>query len=160
MRDNAGRQFRIEVETDSTIEPDEAEQKASAIEFTTALGQFIMQWGPQVAAQPALAPLAAGVLGFVIRRFRAGRELEALVEQTMQKIMAQPPPQEQAEAPDKTPVEVQQLKNAQEQMKQQAEDGRAQLEAQLDREDMALRAEETRLKLVVGQRDPEPQVTL
>jgi hypothetical protein len=159
MRDNAGRQFRIEVETDSTIEPDEAEQKASAIEFTTALGQFITQWGPQVAAQPALAPLAAGVLGFVIRRFRAGRELEALVEQTMQKIMAQPPPQEQAEAPDKTPVEVQQLKNAQEQMKQQAEDGRAQLEAQVDREDMALRAQETQLKLVVGQRDPEPQVT-
>lgn len=169
LRDNAARNYRIDVETDSTIEPDDAEQKASAIEFTTALGAFIMQWGPQVQANPALAPLAAEVLKFTVRKFRAGRELEAIIDQTMEKIMAAgPPPGEQPEAPDQTPVIVQQMKNQAEAAKQASEDQRAQLQAQLDQMQMQLDAQaeagkleiargDQQIKLVVANRDPEPQ---
>lgn len=161
IRDNAARQFRIDVETDSTVEPDETEEKNAAIELTTALGAFIAQWGPQVQANPALAPLAAEVLKFTIRRFRAGRELEATIDRTLGQIMSGAGQQQgQTEAPDKTPVEVQTLKNQQEQIKQQGEDQRAQLEASVEMRGQDIDQQAQQLKLVVGGRDPEPQVTV
>ena len=161
LRDNAARQFRIDIETDSTIEPDEAEEKAAATELLQAVAAFIAQWGPQVQANPALAPLAAGMLKFAIRRFRAGRELETLIETTMKQIMAAPPPAQQApEPPDKTPVEVQVLKNQGEEIKQAGEDRRANLQAQVDMSEQALDAEAMRAKLALVPRDPDPQVAV
>jgi hypothetical protein len=159
LRDKPGRQFRIDVETDSTVEPDEQEDRAAAIEFITALSTFIAQWGPQVQAQPALAPLASEALLYVVRRYRAGRELEATIERVMQQIMASPPKPEQAEAPDKTPVEVQTLKNQQEQLKQQSETQRAELEANVEMRGQDIDAQATHLKLVASARDPEPQAS-
>lgn len=162
LQDNAMRQFRIDIETDSTVEPDETEQKAAATELVAAIGQFIVQWGPQVAAQPALAPLAAEVLKFAIRRFRAGRELESTIEQVMTQIMASPaPPQgEAAKPPDTTAVQVQALKNQGEQQKQQAEAVQADLDRQVEMRDQDLRAAEMRAKLAVVPRDANPQVAL
>lgn len=159
LRNDAARNFRIDVETDSTVEPDEQEQKAEATEFATALGAFIAQWGPQVAQQPLLAPIAGEVLLFVVRRYRAGRELENTIERVMKQIMAAPPPAQAAEAPDKTPVEVQTLKNQQEQMKQQAETQRAEMEANVEMRGQDIDAQATHLKLVASARDPEPQAS-
>jgi hypothetical protein len=161
LRDEPARQFRIDVETDSTVEPDDEEQKASAIELTTAIGTFISTWGPQVQANPALAPLAAGVLKFAIRRFRAGRELEALIEQTLGQIMGAPQQQQGQAAtppPDKTPVEVAQLNLEREKVKQDAETQRAMMDASVQAGDQAIAADDQRLKLIMGGRDPEPQV--
>jgi len=162
LRDNAARSFRIEVETDSTIEPDEQEEKAAVIELTTALGGFIAQWGPAVQANPALAPLAGALIKNAVRRFRAGRELEAVIDQTMDQVVAGAAQAAQAQVPppDRTAVEVQTLKNQQEQMKQQGENERAQLDAQLEAGDQELRQTDQRLKLVIGQRDPEPQASV
>lgn len=169
LRDNSARNFRIDVETDSTIEPDEAEQKESAVEFTTALGTFISQWGPQVQANPALAPLAAEVLKFTVRKFRAGRELEAVIDQTMDKIMsgAGQPQGEAKQAPDHS-IEVQQLKNQAEEMKQAGETERAQLQARIDAMELELGAQKDaadvqlaqadhQLNVVALNRDPKPQ---
>ena len=57
LKDNALRQFRIDVETDSTIEPNETEEKQQTVELMTALGSFVAQWGPVVQAQPSMAPV-------------------------------------------------------------------------------------------------------
>lgn len=163
LRNEAARSFRIDIETDSTIEPDEQEQKASAVELVGAISSFIAQWGPQVQAQPALAPLAAELLKFSVRKFRAGRELEAVIEQTMAKIMAAPPPQQQAEAkepPDTTPIVVQQLRNQQEQIKQEGENQRADVQAQVDVRGQDLDADAMRAKLSVVPKDPNPQVAV
>lgn len=163
LRDNAHRQFRVDIETDSTIEADQAEEKQQAVELATALGVFIQQWGPAIQQQPALAPLAAGVLKFTIRRFRAGRELEDLIESTMDKVMNAPAQAQPAALPDRS-LEVAQVKGQadiqRETIKQQGEDGRAQLQAQIDRGDQALEATAQQLKLVIGGRDPEPQATV
>jgi hypothetical protein len=73
--------------------------------------------------------------------------------------MASPPKPEQAEAPDKTPVEVQTLKNQQEQLKQQSETQRAELEANVEMRGQDIDAQATHLKLVASARDPEPQAS-
>lgn len=163
LRDNAARSFRIDIETDSTVEPDEAQEKADMAEFITAVGSFMVQWGPIVQAQPAMAPVAAALLKAAARRFKAGREFEQVLDHALDELTkngVQQPQAAQAPPPDKTPVEVQQLKNQQEQIKQQGEDQRAQLAAQVDIRAQDIDAAGQRLKLVVGARDPDPQVSV
>lgn len=163
LRDNAARQFRIDIETDSTIEPNEAEEKARMTEFLAALGQFFAQIGPIVQQVPQSAPMFAEIVKATVRRFRAGREVEAVVERTMDQIaqgamgggqQAAPPP-----PPDKTPLEVAQVNLQREQVKQQGENQRAQLDAQVAQGDQVLKSQDQQLKLVVSRRDPDPQVS-
>lgn len=164
LRDNASRQFRIDVETDSTIEPNETAERAQTVEFLGAVGQFFSQIGPMVQSVPQSAPMFAEIIKHTVRRFRAGREVEAAIEQTLDQVANMPagggqqgaaPP----EPPDKTPVEVAQINLQREQIKQQGEDNRAQLEAQVAQGDQALKAGDQQLKLVTLNRDPDPQVT-
>ncbi len=159
LRDNAMRQFRVDVETDSTIEPNESEEKAQTVELVTALGSLVSQWGPAVAAQPALAPVAAEVIKYALRRFRAGRQMEDVVDAALDKIAATPPPQAPAEQPDTTAIQVAQIDQQTAQMEQQAEDGRAQLQAQIDMQELQLKRGDQELKLVAINRDPKPQAT-
>jgi hypothetical protein len=83
LRDNAMRCFTIDIETDSTIEPNETEEKAQTTELLTALGNMIAQWGRAIEAQPALAPMAGEFLKFALRKFRTGRQLEDVIDQTI-----------------------------------------------------------------------------
>jgi len=91
------RPFALDIETDSTIAPNEAEEKASRIEFITAVSQFIAQAGQMVAQQPETAPFAGELLKFTAQGFRAGRQLggsiDEFVEQVKQKASTPPPPQ-------------------------------------------------------------------
>jgi hypothetical protein len=89
------RNFRVEIETDSTIAADEQADKQSRVEFITAVSEFVTAWGPILAATPQLAPMASEFLKFAIRGFKTGEALEAVVEQTMDSLMQQSaaPPQ-------------------------------------------------------------------
>lgn len=160
MRNEPLRQFRIDVETDSTVEPDEAEEKASMVEFIGAVGQFMTSWGPIVAAQPAMAPVAAALLKAAARRFRAGREFEQVLDEALDKLAQMGPPQQPAAPPDKS-LEVAQVKATAdvqtEQIKQQGEDRRADLDASLKQGDQNLAGEKLRLEAATMLRDPNPQ---
>ena len=87
------------------------------------------------------------------------REMEDIIDSTMDKVAQSASQPQQAEQPDTTPVQVQQLKNQSEQMKQQAENQRFGVEVQLEQQDMSLRQNEQQLKLVAINRDPKPQAT-
>jgi hypothetical protein len=103
LQDEATRQFRIDVETDSTIEPDEQQAKAAATEFIEALGHYISSVLPAVQAAPQMMPLLAETMKYLVRHFRAGRELEDIIDKLADSIAnmpPQPPPQEGGKAPD------------------------------------------------------------
>lgn len=164
LRDNAMRAFRIDVETDSTIQPNESEEQARATALLTAVGGFFNQIGPVVAAEPRTGPMFAEILKVTVRKFRAGREVEAVIERTLDEIAAgpaQPQGGEQEQAPplDQTPVQVAQINLQREQVKQQGEDQRAAMQAQIAQGEMQLRAADQQLKVVAMQRDPQPQMT-
>ncbi|MDQ0558693.1 hypothetical protein QO004_000468 [Rhizobium mesoamericanum] len=98
MRNDNIRGFKIDIETDSTIEPDEDADKARRMEFAKVIGGFIQQAGPVAAQQPMLVPVMVEVLLFVARGFRAGRQLESTLEQagaqlSQQAMAPKPPPQ-------------------------------------------------------------------
>lgn len=89
LRNDKARGFVIEIETDSTLQPDEAEDKQSAIELLGALTQFFMGTGPIMEKAPQTAPMFAELGMFVLRRFRAGETLETLIDDTMAGVAKQ-----------------------------------------------------------------------
>lgn len=74
------RPFALEIETDSTIQPDDNAAKQQTTEFLGALATALAQLAPMVAAQPQSAEFASEVLKFAVAPFRAGRSLEGAIE--------------------------------------------------------------------------------
>ena len=112
LRNQRMRSFTLDIETDSTIQPDEDKAKERATEFVTAVGGFINQTVPQVAMFPQLGPLASEFLKYISKQFRGGREMEGKIEEfadQMVEMSKQPrpdPAQQEAEAKQKE-VEMQ-----------------------------------------------------
>ena len=140
LRDNALRSFRIDIETDSTIKPDESQEKQDATQFVTALGGLLKEGMQAGTADPDLIPVLGQIMQFSIRRFNVGKEFESTLAtyiQKKEKEAANPQPKPnpemmkiQAEAQGRQ-QELQQ--NGQiEQQKMQAEMQMRQQEAQLD----------------------------
>jgi hypothetical protein len=162
LRDNATRQYRIDIETDSTIEPDETEDKQQAVEFITAMTGFFAQVGPMVQAVPQSGPMFAAMIKFAARRFRTGRELEDIIDTTLDQMTKKPPQGEEKTpepAPDTTPIVVAQTEQQTEQIKQAGETERAMIAAQTKAQEMPLREADQRMKAFALQTDPQPQGT-
>ena len=116
MQNDILRVFRIEVETDSLVELDEAQEKSDRMEFLQAAGSFIKE---AIQAPPALAQLMGEMLMFGVRSFKAGKSMEASLEQFIKQA------QEQAKQPQQPQPNPELLKL---QATQQSEQGRMQLE--------------------------------
>ena len=135
LRSEKVRPFVLDIETDSTIQPDEDAEKQRRTEFITAVGGFIGQVVPVAAQLPEIAPLASEMLKFLASGFRAGRELEGAIEkfaETVEQKASQPqPPSPEAQAAQaKAQAEQQKLQIAQ--AKQQSDQQIAQAKQQAD----------------------------
>jgi len=162
LRDNAKRQFRIDIETDSTIEPNESEQKAQAVELVGALSQMVSSWGPAIAQAPQLAPMAAELTKWAVRRFRAGRELEDVIDRTMDEIAKAPPaqPEQQQPPPDQSKVQAAVIDQQTAQMQEQGETQREQMRVQLGYAELEEERRANAAKVIALPRDREPQVSI
>ncbi len=133
LRDEKLRSFRIDIETDSTINADEQEEKQARIEFVTAMTGFLQAWGPMVMQFPKLAPLFGATLTFATRAFPKAdaleTEIEALVDVLQQNaMMPQPPapPDPQAKAnEDKAELERQKHQDGHQLERERLEDEKA-----------------------------------
>jgi len=153
MQDDAMRSYRIDIETDSTIAPDEQRDKEQAVEAITAMGQFVQMVAPLVQQGQMDTQVATEALKWFMRKFRMGRDLEDFVN-AMQQQPPQPQSDPEAEAKaQKLQVETQltqqkaqaefQLKAAELEMKKQEQAAKLQLE----REKMEFELEKERMKL-------------
>ncbi|HLK26538.1 MAG TPA: hypothetical protein VKT30_17920, partial [Caulobacteraceae bacterium] len=88
LRDNAARTFRIEIETDSTIEPDDQDEKARRIEFVQAVGLYLEKTLAVVQLAPEMLPVVVEGLKFLVRGFRVGREMEDVIDQALDQLQA------------------------------------------------------------------------
>jgi len=128
LKDNVLRLFRIDVEAESTVSADESKEKQDRTSLIEAATKFMQGWGPMVQQQPMLAPLAGKLLEFGVRAFRVGRELEEIIEETVEKFNDQAQ-QGGAQKPDpKAQAEMIKLQGLQ--VKAAAEIQKAQIEAQ------------------------------
>ena len=142
LRDEKTRGYRIEIETDSTVEPDEQAEKQKRLEFLESSTKFVQQALPMLQIFPQAAPLIAQQYLFLVRGFRAGREMEDTVEQVMQAIgqaasQPKPSPEEQKLALEQKAMEAEQQFKAQDaQMRQQEGQQKLQLEQQKHEQEM------------------------
>ncbi|MES0040024.1 hypothetical protein [Mesorhizobium sp. M0091] len=88
LRDQRIRSFTLDIETDSTIQPNEDAEKKNRAEFLNALGGVMAQLGPMVQARPETAPFAAELLKFAVAPFRAGRSMDSAIDEFADQMKA------------------------------------------------------------------------
>lgn len=139
LRNDMQRAYRIDIETNSTIEPEAAEDQKQIADLMTALGQYLNGVGPLV--QKGVMPfgVAQSMLLAITRRFRFGTEIEEFIKQ-----MQPPKPEDDGKA-----GEMMKQQAMTEQMKTQGMAKISQLETQLKavEAEKALFEAETQLKL-------------
>jgi len=88
LRDAAARAFRIDIETDSTIEPDDQDEKQRRIEFVQAVAAYVEKTLPVAQLAPEMLPVLVEGLKFLVRGFRVGREMEETIDRAMDQLQA------------------------------------------------------------------------
>jgi hypothetical protein len=114
IKDDKLRGFRIDIETDSTIPVDRANEQQNRIQFITAVGQYLTGILPAVQSGAIPVKLAREGLLFVVRGFKVGTELEETLE-------------ELGENQDEA-TQLMQLKQVNQQMQQQLQETQKQLQ--------------------------------
>lgn len=124
---NPTRQFRIDVEADSLVQMDEAQDKQDRLEFLKATGAFIKEAFPIIQESPEAAPLLVAMLKFGVTAFKVGRTIEGdfdqALDQLKQSAMQPKPPK-----PDPEMAKVQ--------ADQAAEQARIQADTQIEQQRM------------------------
>lgn len=130
LKNDKMRGFRIDIETDSTIQGDQAQEKSDRIEFITAATKFL-EAAAQIGAQiPEATPLMTKMLGFGIRGFRVSRDLEAAFDEFSDEMDQKA--KKMANAP--RPPSPEEIKARSEREKAQADIAQTQLEGKVELE--------------------------
>jgi hypothetical protein len=179
LRSNAKRAFQVDIETDSTIEPDEAMAKKAFVEFGTMFSGLMTAALPVLSAFPKAAPLFAEMAKEGARLFRVSRTMEEVIEQVFDEVAQMPPvPQQQKPGPPPPDPAEQQAKlitasanqtkaqasmltaqanAATDQTAHQLEQQRTMADVANDVAEQQLRTRELDLKEEALKRDPKPQ---
>jgi hypothetical protein len=139
LRDERLRPFILDIETDSTIQPDEDAAKQRATEFITAVGGFLNQAAPLVQVMPQSAGFISTALKYVAGQYRAGREMQTSIDEFADQIqnLAQQPDPQAAAAEQQAQIEQQKLA---------AENERTQAEMQMKQMDQQVKMQEMQAK--------------
>jgi hypothetical protein len=139
LKNESAKNFRIEVTSDSMIYQDEQQEKQNRVEFLSAVSQFMQTALPVAQQVPELTPMLMEMLKFGVTAFKAGKQMEGLIDETADKF------REQAKAMEGQPKppspEVQKL-----QMQAQLEAQKMQFQSQLEQQKMQANIEMERAK--------------
>ena len=150
LRNEAAKNFRIEVTSDSMIYQDEQQEKADRTAFLAAVGQFVSMALPAATQAPELTPMLMEMLKFGVTAFKAGKQLEGIIDQTaddmrkeyeQSKGQPKPPPVEIQKAQMDSQAKMQQL-----QMTAQLEQAKLQGQMELEKAKQEYQAQENQLK--------------
>ena len=134
LADEKIRPFALDIETDSTIAPDEQAEKSRKTEFLTAVGGFMAQGMSMAQGMPEAGPLMAEMLRFAASAFRSSRAMDQAIDDFAQNI-EQAAGQPKGPSPEQMKAEAEgQAKQAELALKQQEaqrEDGKAQADIAL-----------------------------
>ena len=128
LKNDQMRSFRIDVETDSTVQPNEEIDQRRAVEYGSVVGNLLQQALPAAQAFPALGPYLGETVKFISRQFKAGRGLENSLNEVIEQLnqAAQQPPQQESDGKE----QLEQQKLQMEQMKVSQDGQIAQMENQ------------------------------
>lgn len=140
LRNDRLRSFRIDVETDSTIQADENAEKQARMEFLNVAVGALERAAKIMQAAPDLAPVMNEMVMFAARGMRVGKGLEDIMERAMRKA------QKRMEAALAQPKENPMV---------QLEQAKLQQKAQSDQAELALKArgQQQEAQLEIRQQD-------
>jgi hypothetical protein len=140
----------LDIETDSTIMPDEQADKQSTNEFLQMLAPVLQQLMQMIAAEPKTGEFAGEVLKLAVRPYRAGRALDGAIDQLVElaKTKSDAPRGDDAvTSTNKTAVQIESMKQQAEREKNQAMNALKAHELQLtDQREKAKIASQERMK--------------
>lgn len=125
LRNESSKNFRIEVTSDSMIYQDEQAEKQDRIAFLASVGQFMQMALPVASQAPELTPMLMEMLKFGVTAFKAGKQMEGIIDETADQFRNQA--KEMQGQPKPPPPEIQKL-----QLQLQAEQQKMQAETQAD----------------------------
>ena len=164
LRNEASANFRIEVTSDSMIFQDEEAEKQNRMAFLQAVGGFMQQALPMAQGAPEMAPMLMEMLKFAVTSFRAGKQLEGVIDETADKLREAA---KQAEGqPKPPPPEVQKLQmqiqaDAQKMQAQtQMEIQKFQAENELEKAKQEYQAQENQLKFSLEEQRNEKEMQM
>lgn len=99
LRDERMRPFVLEVETDSTIEPDQMAEKQNRTEFMSALGPMLQQGIDAMQLAPQLGPFLAEAVRFVASGFKVARSMDDAIDELAEGFADYQPPAPEGEDP-------------------------------------------------------------
>lgn len=138
IRDDMLRNFRIDIETDSTIAADEETRKKQGMEFLQATSTFFDKVAQASMSMPDMVPIAGEILTYTARLFKQGRAMEATIEAWLDDIKAKiEAAQQQPPAPPPPDPAMIQVQND-----FQIEQGKLQVQAQ----ELQIKAREVAVK--------------
>lgn len=139
LRNERLRSFVIDVETDSTIEPDQQQERQDRTAFVTAVTQYMMAAEKILGAAPNMAPLMGELLLFAVRGWKVGEQMETKIEEAVEQMekLAQQPKQPDPKAvadaeKSKADMAAIQADSQNEQLKAATEEKKIQQEAASD----------------------------
>lgn len=133
LKNDTQRAYRVDIETNSTVQPEATEDQKNIAEVMNALAQYLNGVSPLVQAGTLPFEAAQGMMLAIVRRFRFGPEIEDYI-----KNMKAPTP------PDDGKAKADEAKSAAEMQMMQAEGQQKEKEGQL-------RLQEQEAKLKVSQ---------
>lgn len=97
LRDDKLRGFRVDIETDSTVQPDAQMEQKNRVELLAAITQFVQGIGPAVQSGAVPMPLAKELLTFGVRAFKVSPQLEDALDMIGEQGGKSDPQQQQAQ---------------------------------------------------------------
>lgn len=146
LRDQKARGFSIDIETDSTIMVDEMAEKQARGEFLTAFGGAVTSVQPLLMGGESGVKLAGAILKFSLAPFRAGRELDGLIDDFVEEAPQALAQQQGAEGEDADLAAAQMELAKAEIQKAQAQMAKVQADAALKEQELQLRGSEAQTK--------------
>jgi hypothetical protein len=151
LKQESAKNFRIEVTSDSMIYQDEQQEKADRMAFLQAMGQFFQQAVPMATAVPESTPMLMEMLKFAVTAFKAGKQLEGIIDETADKFREQAKAQEGQPKPPTPEVQKMQMQAQLEQQKMQAqmqlETQKMQAQIEMERAKQEYQSQETQVRM-------------
>ena len=142
LQKDIDRAYRVDIETNSTVEPEATEDQRQISELFTAIGQFLNGAGPLVAEGVMPFQVAQSMLLTIVRRFRFGTEIEEMIQQ-----MQPPAPKEEGQGQAQMKALQDQQKVATQQLQLQQQGAEMELKAKTMEAEKALLEKKIDLEL-------------
>jgi hypothetical protein len=140
LQDDVSRNYRIDIESDSTIRNDLSRNQQTMNMFLQGTAQFGQAMGPIIMADASMKPVVMEIYGAFARQFKLGRQAEdaidAATEQAQKSANEPPPPDPKVEA---------------EKMKADAAKQKTELDAQAQQQKMQMEQQKAQMDLQAQQ---------